>query len=119
MTDNGGVDSRELTVRERAVLAALLAVDFDGAPALRAQAAGARVVDGCGCGCPSIAFVSGPGFGMDPKVNGFPHQGHSSLFLYTIADADGTQRLGGIEWAGIDERPRQFPAPETFTVEAA
>ncbi|MEV4277629.1 hypothetical protein [Actinoplanes xinjiangensis] len=113
------MESRELTGRERAVLAALLAVDFDGAAALREQAAGTRVVAGCACGCPSIEFEAGRGFGMNPKVNGFPYEGHSTLLLYTIVDADGGERLGGIEWAGIEQKPRELPSPETFAVEAA
>ena len=45
---------RPLTDREREVLNALLAVNFPGAPAMRAQATLVRVVGGCGCGCPSI-----------------------------------------------------------------
>jgi hypothetical protein len=113
------VASRELTERERAVLTALLAVDFDGAPHLRAQAATVRVAGGCPCGCPSIEFVTARGAGMNPKVNGFPYEGHSSLFLYTVVDAGGGEQLGGIEWAGIDENPAELPPPETFAVEVA
>ncbi|MFC4068500.1 hypothetical protein [Actinoplanes subglobosus] len=112
------MDSRMLTGRERAVLEALLAVDFDGAPALRGQAAGVRVVGGCGCGCPSIEFVAG-GVGMRPRVNAFPDGSYSSLFLYTMVDAGGVEVLGGIEWAGIDESPDQFPPPGSLTLEAA
>lgn len=108
MLDNRVVDSRMLTGRERAVLEALLAVDFDGV----------RVVGGCGCGCPSIEFMTG-GAGMRPRVNAFPDGTYSSLFLYSMVDAGGVEVLGGIEWAGIDESPDQFPPPGSLTLEAA
>ncbi|BEL04908.1 hypothetical protein Q0Z83_030990 [Actinoplanes sichuanensis] len=108
------MDSRELTERERAVLTALLAVDFEGAAVLREQAAAVRVVGGCACGCPTIHFVSAAAPGMNPKVNGHPHGSYSSLFLYTVVGADGGELLGGIEWAGIDESPAEFPPPETL-----
>jgi hypothetical protein len=99
------------------VLAALLAVQFDGVQALREQAAGALVAGGCGCGCPSVEFAAGTG--MQPKVNGYPGGSYSSLFLYTVVGADGGELLGGIEWAGIDETPGEFPPPESLTIEVA
>ncbi|MEU4163656.1 hypothetical protein [Actinoplanes sp. NPDC026670] len=108
------MDSRELTDRERAVLTALLAVDFVGAAALREQAAAVRVVDGCPCGCPTIHFAAGGGPGVIAKVNGYPRGSHSSLFLYTVVGADDRELLGGIEWAGIDESPAEFPPPESL-----
>ncbi len=45
---------RPLNTAERQILAALLAVDFPGAEALRAQAERAQVVGRCDCGCPTI-----------------------------------------------------------------
>jgi hypothetical protein len=49
---------RHLDDDERAILDALLAVDFPGAAALRAQARAVRVAGrACGCGCPSITLT--------------------------------------------------------------
>ena len=60
IADHGGgacrMEPRSLPERERTVLDALLSVEFEGAAALRDQAAQAEVVGMCGCGCPSIDF---------------------------------------------------------------
>jgi hypothetical protein len=63
------MDSRVLTPRERTVLEALLAVDFQGVESLRLQAADVVVVGMCGCGCPSIDFRRDRGLGMAIRVN--------------------------------------------------
>lgn len=63
-----GMDARPLTQRERAVLEALLAVDFEGVETLRGQAAQAVVVGTCSCGCPSIDFQHGRGLGMATRL---------------------------------------------------
>ena len=52
--------TRSLTGAERANLDALLAVDFPGVKALRAQAATALVSGGCDCGCPTIYLTVNP-----------------------------------------------------------
>jgi hypothetical protein len=54
----GGVSAmpRPLGRRERETLAALLAVDFPGVEALRAQVPGTVVTDRCSCGCPSVSL---------------------------------------------------------------
>jgi hypothetical protein len=109
------VSSRPLTARERAVLNALLSVEFDGVDQLRREAEAAVVVGGCGCGCPSIDFYSEPDQGMHIRVNA-SHGDFDGLFLFTV---DG--RLGGIEWVGAsgDGDPAEFPDPATLSIEPA
>ncbi|WP_189335430.1 hypothetical protein [Actinoplanes ianthinogenes] len=104
---------RALTERERAVLDALLTVDFEGVEELRRQAAEARVVGECGCGCPSIDFQDGTG--MNVRVNASVRGAYDELFLYSFGD----DRLGGIEWAGVDEKPAEFPPPELLEISVA
>jgi len=113
---------RPMTARERAVLTALLTVEFDGVERLRAQAANAQVVGGCGCGCPSIDFVEGRAGGMTIVVNAGLNGSdtYDGLFLYTV-NAPGTgEVLGGIEWVGQSESdPDELPAPEELTITLA
>jgi hypothetical protein len=45
---------RPLSRRERETLEVLLAVEFPGVEALRAQVSGTVVTGGCDCGCPSV-----------------------------------------------------------------
>lgn len=108
--------TRPLTERERAVLNALLSVDFDGVQGLRIEAEQAMVVGGCGCGCPSVDFYNESGQGMHVRVNAATQGQFDGLFLYTVAG-----RLGGIEWVGnLDERdPPEFPDPATWTINPA
>jgi hypothetical protein len=109
--------TRELTTREQAVLEALLAVDLPGVEELREQAAGAVVVGGCTCGCPSIDFARATGTGLhirvDASVADSPGDG---LFLFTY---DGV--LGGIEGvgaSGVDD-PDELPDPSRLVVTPA
>lgn len=97
---------RPLTDRERAVLNALLAVDFEDATAVRQQADVVRVVDVCGCGCPSIDFHTAPDVGMNAVVNAEVSGTADTIFLYLLGD-----RLGGIEYAWVDEAPDELPHP--------
>ena len=120
--EDGHMYPRPLTAREQAVLSALLAVDFDGAEGLRAQAAEAQVFGGCNCGCPSIDFFEGHNSGMTVVViagvkNSATYDG---LALYTV-DTPGTgEVLGGIEWVGQGESdPDELPAPEDLTITLA
>ena len=48
---------RPLDADERAVLGFLLTADVSGAAQLREQVAGARVVGGCECPCPSVELA--------------------------------------------------------------
>lgn len=109
------MSSRPPTARERAVLNALLSVDFDGVEQLRTEAEQAEVVGGCGCGCPSIDFYSEPGEGMNIRVNA-GYGDFDGLFLFTVGD-----RLGGIEWVGASGNgdPAEFPDPATLSIEPA
>ena len=110
-----GMSSRPLTERERAVLEALLAVDFPGVEALRREAADALVVGTCGCGCPSIDFNRGQG-GMTVRVNASVRGSHEGLFLYTLEG----EVLGGIEWMSVEETdPAELPPPEVLDIGAA
>lgn len=104
---------RPLTERERAVLDALLAVDLQGAEALRQQAASVRVVDVCGCGCPSIDFRTAPGVGISPIADAHVIGSHDSLFLYLLGG-----QLGGIEYVNIfeEEMPSELPHPSRLDV---
>ncbi|WIM92522.1 hypothetical protein ACTOB_004465 [Actinoplanes oblitus] len=104
------MEPRALTERERAVLDALLAVDFEGVEELRRQAAEAQVVGACGCGCPSVDFQDG--VGMTVRVDGAVRGTYDALFLYTFGDG----RLGGIEWAGVEAKPAEFPPPELLDI---
>lgn len=105
-----------LTVRERAVLDALLAVEFGGVERLRDEARDAMVVGGCDCGCPSIDFYKEPGAGMHIRVNAGVAGTLNGMFLYTIGG-----RLGGIEWVGNSDQPdpAEFPDPSVLTISAA
>ncbi|WP_201292529.1 hypothetical protein [Cellulomonas citrea] len=105
---------RPLTPRERDVLDALLAVEFDGVTELRRQARAATVVGGCSCGCPSIDFVTEPGAGLHVRVNAAIRGTDDELFLYTV---DG--RLGGIEYVGVSDTadPSELPDPALLILE--
>ena len=114
------MDARPLTRRERAVLEALLAVDFENVEALRRQAADVLVVGSCGCGCPSIDFQRGRGLGMTVRANAGVRGSHDGLFLYTIEDHQRGEILGGIEWEGVNgEDPDELPSPELLDIRAA
>lgn len=111
------MEPRPLTSRERAVLDLLLAADFPAAEALRAQAKTVEVVDTCGCGCPSIDFVTGRGRGMSVRVNAVHNGSDDGLFLWTIEDESLGELLGGIEWVGVSASdPHELPAPTEITV---
>jgi len=114
------VGAKPPTQREKAVLEALLAVDFQGAESLRRQATNVVVVGKCDCGCPSIDFQSEHGLGMSVRVNASIPTSHDGLFLYTVEDPDQGELLGGIEWVGVGEtNPDEFPAPEMLDIQPA
>ena len=108
--------NRPLTARERAVLDALLSVEFEGVEGLRREAEHAKVVGTCGCGCPSIDFYKQPGQGMHVRVNAVSQSQFDGLFLYTLGE-----RLGGIEWVGTSDEgnPPEFPDPSTLAIQPA
>jgi hypothetical protein len=102
-----------MTDRERAVLDALLAVDFPGADVLRRQIPSALVARTCVCGCPSIDFAHPPaGPNVHVVANAKVSGSADELFLFT---SDGW--LGGIEWVGYSaEKPEALPAPELLQI---
>ena len=111
-----------MTAREKAVLTALLSVDFEGVERLRAQITGTQVRSGCGCGCPSIDFVEGRGNGMTVVVNAGVKDSdtYDGLFLYTVDMPGIGDVLGGIEWVGQGESdPDELPAPEDLNISLA
>jgi hypothetical protein len=113
--------TRELTARERAVLEALLAVDFPGVEELREQVAGAVVVDGCSCGCPSIDFSHATGDGIHIRVNAaFVDSPGDGMFLFTRGGVRGDV-LGGIDWIGASgaDDPDELPDPSRLVVTPA
>ncbi|UFN46293.1 hypothetical protein [Nocardioides okcheonensis] len=113
---------RQLTARERGVLDALLAVEFDGVERLRSQSATAQVYGGCGCGCPSIDFFHGQTNGMWPVVNAGVRDSrtYDGLFLFTVNLPQVGDVLGGIEWVGQgDSDPDELPPPGDLIVTAA
>ncbi|WP_207211905.1 hypothetical protein [Promicromonospora panici] len=108
---------RPLTDRERSVLDALLAAEFDGVADLREQAKTVVVGGICGCGCPSIDFDHSTGErGTWVRVNAGIRDSHGDgLFLYTMGPW-----LGGIEYVGVGETdPREFPDSSLLTVTPA
>lgn len=110
------MDPRPLTDRERAVLDALLAVEFPGVETLRAQAV--EVVGVCGCGCPSIDFQRGRG--MAVRADATVPDTYDGLFLYTVEDPERGELLGGIEWVSVsDTSPAEFPAPDLLEIRPA
>ena len=94
---------RPLTDREHAALDALLAIDFPDADRYRNQADDVRVVDVCGCGCPSIDFYKRSDIGMSILVN---------------AGVRGS--YDGIEYvSNSDQIATGLPAPSELEIEAS
>ena len=119
LRENDVVYPRALTTRERDVLVALLAVDFEGVDRLRRQAADVQVLGKCGCGCPSIDFFAGPNEGMEAVVDAEVRDSSTfdGLFLYTIESPGFGEVLGGIEWQGQDDTtPAEFPPPKDLRI---
>lgn len=113
-------EDRPLNHRERAVLEALLTVDFEGVEILRRQAMDVVVAGMCGCGCPSIDFQADRGVGMTIRVNAGVRGSYGGLFLYTIEDPQEGEVLGGIEWlSGEATDPEEFPPPQLLDIRAA
>jgi hypothetical protein len=118
-------DPRPLTQAERAVLEALLAADFEGAPALREQMKSVQVVGRCKCGCPSVDLRPGrrtPAAGLKwsiVPVEAETPPGDDGLPYTIILFAHGG-RLSYLEcvWHG-DEPPSTWPNPVDLTVKVA
>jgi hypothetical protein len=112
--------SRELTTRETENLSFLLSADFQGAPALRAQAQSAKVTGSCACGCPTIDLeVDRETMPRAELASRVPVEALSvseapdepgGLLLFT---EDGWLSMLEI-WFTSDEPPREFPPPQAF-----
>src|SRR4051794_28343587 len=105
---------RPLSETERQVLAVLLAMDFPGAPELRAQVDSVVVSRGCDCGCPSVDLVVEGDVPLAAVTSRTP----------VNADVDGVLggglivfvddgRLSGLEYYSVEnEKPTEFPGLE-------
>lgn len=104
---------RPLSDRERSVLDALLAADFPGVDALRAQARTVQVEGLCDCGCPTIHFRS------SPARHRLVAEGVSDLGLDEVLLFAGEHGLDSMEasWT-TEEPPAEFPAAGTFRARA-
>jgi hypothetical protein len=111
--------TRCLTDREGAILALLLAADFEGAAELREQAR-AVVVDGerCPCGCPTISLAadhasSPQARGVAERVPVAAMSNVSPAEVMLFVD-DGWLSLLEFVWYGDGDAPPEFPSPDTF-----
>ncbi len=106
--------ARPLSRRERETLEALLAVDFPGVDALRAQLLGTRVTGRCACGCPTVDLeppadappaVVGTSVPVEAKAHSRSGEGEGLVLLFVD---DG--RLSCLEYAPLGDRtPSTFP----------
>jgi hypothetical protein len=105
---------RPLRRRERETLEVLLAVDFPGAEALRAQLPGTVVTGRCTCGCPSVdleppadAPLAGVATSVPVEALGMgPYGEVEAMVLLFVHDG----RLSSLEYAPLEERtPTTFP----------
>lgn len=110
---------RPLTPRERAVLDALLAPDFEDAGAFREQAAEIQVGDTCACGCASIDFadesLQSP---MRILTEAIMKDGTGEIILFSHhSRLAGRDVLSGIEcfWYSGDSMT-ELPPPDEFDV---
>jgi hypothetical protein len=79
---------RQLTDDERRVLDGLLAIDFDGADALRIQATSVAGRRGCECGCGTIELVPQPNAPRSTASSPVPSEGR-------VFDDEGKE-IGGL-----------------------
>jgi hypothetical protein len=104
--------ARALTATERSVLELLLAEDFSGAEALRAQVASVQVIGGCDCGCPTINLAVAGDVPLAVVESRTPVNAHVDGVvgggLIVFVD-DG--RLSSLEYySSEDTPPADFPA---------
>jgi hypothetical protein len=102
---------RPLSETERQVLGAMLALDFPGAPELRAQVPSTVVSGQCKCGCPSVDLVVEGDLPLAAVTSRTPVEaevdGVIGGGLIVFVD-DG--RLSGLEfYSAEDSTPSQFP----------
>jgi hypothetical protein len=102
---------RSLTEAEAEALECLLRADFPGVHELREQAPIAKVVGGCGCGCPTVRLE----VDHDPVS---PTPATSGVVSSHVLDEEGADlllfvrdgRLSMLELSWIEEPPASFPS---------
>jgi len=101
---------RALTAVEAAALTAVLAADFPGAAELRRQAATARVVGRCGCGCATIDLAVDDGTPRAEVLDRVPVEAAVPAGGLLLFVDEG--RLSCLEyWSTSGEPPAEFPPP--------
>ena len=110
---------RPLTRRESEVLDALLREDFPGAQELRAQIASTIVSGGCGCGCPTVYLSVGDTAEAAPTTTRVPVGADVSDTIgdYVLLFTD-NGRLSSLEYAWIEQPPREFPGADRLVPHA-
>lgn len=105
---------RPLSDEERRVLDVMLALDFPGAPELRAQVDSAQVSKGCDCGCPSVDLVVQDDAPLATVTTRTPVNAEvdgvlgGGLIVFVVEG-----RLSGLEYySAEDEKPSVLPALE-------
>jgi hypothetical protein len=116
--DAGSSFPRPLTGREAETLEFMLSAGFPGDETLRAQAAGAVVIEQCTCGCATIDF------GLDADAPVAPQLADAPLVQTRARDMDEHPvslmlfvrdgRLASLEivWYDESQMTEEFPAPE-------
>jgi hypothetical protein len=104
-------EPRPLTPDESESLDCLLRADFPGVDVLREQAEKARVVGGCGCGCPTVNLE------VDLRRSRRADPGRGVLSAWVLDDEGAALllfvregKLSGLEISWMDEPPKSFPA---------
>jgi hypothetical protein len=125
VVDAGGMSAtpRPLSRRERETLEVLLAVEFPGVEALRAQVPGTLVTRGCDCGCPSVeleppadAPLAAVSTRLPVDASAIDPCGEPEALILLFVDEG---RLSYLEYAPTGDRtPARFP-PVSRLVEVA
>lgn len=102
---------RPLSATERQILGAMLALDFPGAPELRAQVPSTVVSRRCNCGCPSVDLVVEGDVPLAAVTSRVPVNAEVDGVLgggLIIFVDDG--RLSGLEFYSVeDSTPSELP----------
>ena len=102
---------RPLSNTERQVLGLLLAMDFPGAPELRAQVDSVVVSGTCACGCPSVDLVVESDVQLAPVTSRTPVNAEVDGVLgggLIVFVDDG--RLSGLEYYSVEDvTPSDWP----------
>ena len=108
---------RALTERERAVLTALVAAA--DIPALLVQLPNVRVTGACGCGCPTVYLSVGAMAEAAPTTTRVPVGADVSDTIgdYVLLFTD-NGRLSSLEYAWIEQPPREFPGADRLVPHA-